>query len=234
MRSINFKENNNVVRNENIERYRIEMAARQTLSADELNDLIIKAQNGNERARNKAIEANLSIVWSIAASYNGIDNFEDILQNGNYGLCVAIDTFDVKRGTMFSTWALEQIRKYITKGLDEDSRTIRMYRKVSKKNPYNTSSFDAPLGNEDGDEKTLLDIFASDSSADNFSKVEDMRVKINYLMNGLKPIEKSVICGIFGFGCNEVSEYTLSKKFNLTEERIRQIKWEALEKMKNM
>jgi DNA-directed RNA polymerase sigma subunit (sigma70/sigma32) len=66
---------------------------------------------------------------------------------------------------------------------------------------------------------------------DNFSEVEAMRVKINYLMNGLKDVEKAVICGLFGFGCEEVSAYTLSKKFNLTEERIRQIKFEALEKM---
>ena len=232
MKSINFKENNNVVRNENIERYRINMAARKQLSADELNELIAKAQNGNERARNKAIEANLCIVWSIAANYNGLDNFEDILQNGNYGLCMAVDTFDVSRGTMFSTWALEMVRKYITKGLDEDSRIVKMYRKVSKNNGYNTSSLDAPLSNGDDEEKTLLDIFASDSSADNFSKIEDMRVKINYLMRGLNNVEKSVICGLFGFGCEEISAYTLSKKFNLTEERIRQIKWDAIEKMK--
>ena len=81
MKTINFKENNNVVRNENIERYRIEMARQQTFSDEELAELITKAQNGSQRARNKVIEANLRIVWSIAASYNGMDQFEDILQN---------------------------------------------------------------------------------------------------------------------------------------------------------
>ena len=236
MNTINFKENQNVRRNEILDIYLSDIYANKVaMSEEELNDLIILAQNGNERARNKAITANLAIVWSIAAHYNGMDNFEDILQNGNYGLCIAIDTFNVSRGTKFSTWALEQVRKYINIGLTDESRTIRMGAHLVKgKKDYNATSFDAPIGNEDGEEKTLLDFFASDSSADNFSKREDAIVKINSLMNGLKDIEKEVICGLFGFGCREYTQYELSIKFNLTEERIRQIKWTALEKMKSL
>jgi RNA polymerase primary sigma factor len=232
MRTINFNENNHVVRNENIDRYMSEVNAVKAISESDLRDLIIKAHNGNERARNKAIQANLRIVWSIAAHYNGLDNFEDILQNGNIGLCIAVDTFDVSRGTKFSTHALEMVRKYITIGLTDESRVVRVSKHLVK-NPYNTSSFDAPLGNEEGDEKTLLDVTPSDLSADDFSKREDMIVKINYLMQGLKPIEKEIICALFGFGCREYTQYELSRKFDYTEERIRQIKFEALEKMKN-
>ena len=234
MRSINFGENNNVVRNANIEIYRKDMAKRKPLSADELNSLIVKAHNGDSRARNKAIEANLSIVWSIAAHFNGMDVFEDILQNGNIGLIIAVDTFDVSRGTSFSTWALEQIRKYINIGLTDESRVVRQRADLVGKIAYMAASFDAPIASDEEGEKTLLDFMASDSKADNFSEVEDMRVKLNCLMRGLKDIEKAVVCGLFGFGCEEVSEYTLSKKFNLTEERIRQIKWEAIAKMQKL
>ena len=234
MKSINFGENNNVVRNANIEIYRKDMAKRKPLSADELNGLIVKAHNGDARARNKAIEANLSIVWSIAAHFNGMDVFEDILQNGNIGLIIAVDTFDVSRGTSFSTWALEQIRKYINIGLTDESRVVRQRADLVGKIAYMAASFDAPIASDEDGEKTLLDFMASDSKADNFSEVEDMRVKLNYLMRGLKDIEKSVVCGLFGFGCEEVSEYTLSKKFGLTEERIRQIKWEAIAKMQKL
>lgn len=233
MNTINFKENNHVVRNEVLDTYMSEINAIKTISDSELRNLITLARNGNERARNKAIEANLRIVWSIAAKYNGMDNFEDILQNGNIGLCVAVDTFDVSRETQFSTWAIEVVRKYINIGLDNESRTVRKPKHLQN-NPYAATSMDAPICNEDGEEKTLLDFMASDTSADNFSKVEDMRVKINYLMNGLNPTEKEVICGLFGFGCREYTQLELSMKFNLTEERIRQIKWTALEKMKEL
>lgn len=236
MKTINFKENNSVRRNEGLNTYMSEMNRYKTISDVELRDLIIKAQNGNERARSKAIEANLRIVWSIAASYQGMDIFEDVLQNGNYGLCVAVDTFDVSRGTMFSTWALEQVRKYIGIGLTDESRTVRMGAHfVKAKCSYSSASMDAPLASdEDGNDKTLLDTFASSSRADNLTDAADMRVKIDYLMRGLDEREKAIICGLFGIGCNEVSEYTLSKKFKLTEERIRQLKWETLKKMKEM
>lgn len=235
MKTINFAENNHVVRNENIDRYMSEINAVKAVSEDDIKALVIAAQNGNARAREKAINANLRIVWSIASHYNGMDNFEDILQNGNYGLCVAVDTFNVSRETKFSTWALENIRKYINIGLTDESRVVRQSaHHVKAKKSYNATSFDAPIGNEDGEEKTLLDFFASDLSADNFSKVEDMRVKINYLLGGLKPIEKEIICGLFGFGCREYTQYELSRKFDYTEERIRQIKFEALEKMKKL
>ena len=73
MRSINFKENKNVVRNEGLSIYMSEMNARKPLSDSEVRELITKAQNGSQIARNKVIEANLRIVWSIAKYYNGMD-----------------------------------------------------------------------------------------------------------------------------------------------------------------
>jgi len=236
-KSINFAENNNVRRNETLDIYLSEMNRYKTISDAELRDLITKAQNGSQRARNKVIEANLRIVWSIAASYNGMDQFEDILQNGNYGLCMAVDTFDVSRGTMFSTWALEQVRKYIGIGLTDESRTVRQgAHMVKAKADYHAASMDAPLGNEDGDEKTLLDTFASASRADNLTDAADMKLKIEYLMRGLDEREKAIVCGLFAIGCQEGewTEVTLAKRFNLTEERVRQIKWEALKKMKRI
>jgi len=236
-KSINFAENNNVRRNEILDIYLSEMNRCKTISDDELRDLIEKAQHGNSRAREKAITANLRIVWSIAKAYNGMDNFADILQNGNYGLCVAIDTFDVSRETMFSTWALEQIRKYIGIGLTDESRVVRQSAHMVKgKAEYYACSMDAPLGNEDGDEKTLLDTFASASRADNLTDAADMRLKIEYLMRGLNEREKAIVCGLFAIGCaeGEWTERTLAERFNLTMERVRQIKWDALEKMKKM
>ena len=111
---------------------------------------------------------------------------------------MAVDTFDVSRGTMFSTWALEQVRKYIGIGLTDESRTVRQSAHMVKaKEDYYTASMDAPLGNEDGDEKTLLDTFASASRADNLTDVADMKLKIEYLMRGLDEREKAIVCGLF-------------------------------------
>ena len=236
MKNVIFGENGYVVRNENMERYRKEMNERKTTINDtDLRSLIEKAQNGNEIARNKVVEANLCLVWSIAATYGNRRDFEDLLQCGNIGLINAVATYDVSRETLFSTWALTCVKKQINIYLTDLSRSVRTPSDlVYSSQIVSTSSIDAPISNEDGEEKTMLDFMASDTSADTFSKVEDARTEINALLNGLKEIEKEIVCGLFGFGCREYTQYELSKKFGLTEERIRQIKWTALEKMKNM
>ena len=233
----NFKGNNHVVRNEVIDAMLSQINRYKPLSDSEVRELITMAHNGSEVARNKVINANLRIVWSIAASYGTIMAFEDMFQNGSIGLCKAVDTFDVSRGTMFSTWALEQVRKYIGIGLTDESRTVRQgAHMVKAKADYYAASMDAPLGNEDGDEKTLLDTFASASRADNLTDAADMKLKIEYLMRGLDEREKAIVCGLFAIGCaeGEWTEGTLAKRFNLTEERVRQIKWETLKKMREM
>lgn len=233
--SKNFKANGNVVRNNIIEALRVEINRYKPLTHTEMMNLINQAQNGSQMARTKVINANLRLVWSIAASYGTMMEFEDIFQSGTIGLCKAVDTFDTARNIRFSTWALEQVRKYINIALTDESRTIRMGAHLVKgKNPYLAASMDAPLASDEDGEKTLLDTFASDMHTDNFSEIEEMRVKLLSLMQGLNDTEKAVVCGIFGFGTEEVSEYTLSKKFDLTEERIRQIKWAAIAKMKEL
>ena len=110
---INFKENSFVVRNEIIEMLRVEVNRYKTIENDEVVKLIMDAHNGNERARTKVINANLRLVWSVAASYGTMMEFSDMFQNGSIGLCMAIDTYDVSRETKFSTWATEYIRKQI-------------------------------------------------------------------------------------------------------------------------
>ena len=73
MKSINFAENNNVVRNANIERLRVEINACERLSDNDLRECIKAAQNGSQRAKDKAVRANLRFVWSVAASYGSLD-----------------------------------------------------------------------------------------------------------------------------------------------------------------
>lgn len=234
-KSINFKENNFVVRDEYVEMLRVEVNRYKPLEQEEVINLITEAQNGSEVARKRVINANLRLVWSIAASYGTMMEFADMFQNGSVGLCLAVDSYDVSRETMFSTWALEYIRKYINIGLDTESRTVRMgVHEIRAKKNNIAASMDAPLASDEDGEKTLLDTFASDMKCDTFSEVHDMRVKLNYLFSTLKPIEREVVCGLFGLTDGLETEVTLSKKFNLTEERIRQIKWEALEKMKKI
>jgi RNA polymerase primary sigma factor len=82
-------------------------------------------------ARCRIAEANLRLVMKIASKYKGQSEWEDVVQEGNAGLMMAIDNYDERRGYRFSTYAVFWIRKAISEFITSD-RTIRIPYIVSR------------------------------------------------------------------------------------------------------
>jgi len=80
-----------------------------------------------DQAREALILANLRLVLHIAKKYTnrGIP-FLDLIQEGNIGLMRAVEKFDYRRGTKFSTYAYWWIKQCIDRAIDEKSRLIRL------------------------------------------------------------------------------------------------------------
>lgn len=72
-----------------------------------------------EQARNELIHCNLRLVASIAAKFsqNTPFSFEDLWGEGIIGLCKAIDHYDIRLGTKFSTTAVLWISQQISRAL---------------------------------------------------------------------------------------------------------------------
>ena len=90
-------------------------------------DLSKAAEAGDDRARKRLVEKNLSLVVSVAKRYRGMGlPFEDLIQEGNVGLMRAVEKFDPDRGWRFSTYATWWIRQAVQRAVADKGRTIRV------------------------------------------------------------------------------------------------------------
>lgn len=104
--------------------YKLANAAK--LTRAEKRDLKILAREG-KKARSHLLEANLRLVVSLAKRYTGRGMpLLDLIQEGNLGLIRAMEKFDYAKGFKFSTYATWWIRQAITRGMADQSRTIRL------------------------------------------------------------------------------------------------------------
>lgn len=97
------------------------------LSSKEEVRLITKAQNGDEKAKNKVITSNLKFVITIAKKYQnqGLP-LVDLINEGNIGLIKAIDRFEVEKGYKFISYAVWWVRQTIISAINEQSRIVRI------------------------------------------------------------------------------------------------------------
>jgi RNA polymerase primary sigma factor len=93
-------------------------------------------------------------------------------------------------------------------------------------------SVDAPF--VDGDDSSLLDILVNDSSpsADKQLLLESLRQEIQKALEGLNERERLVITSYFGIGQPEMTLDEIGEKYNLTRERVRQIKEKAIRRLR--
>lgn len=95
-------------------------------------------------------------------------------------------------------------------------------------------SMDTPLS--EGEENTLLDVLENpnaDKTDAQLDHDESLKTEIDRSLKALTERQKEVICFFFGIGVDHpMSLEDIGEKFNLTRERVRQIKDKAITKLK--
>jgi RNA polymerase primary sigma factor len=95
-------------------------------------------------------------------------------------------------------------------------------------------SVDTPLS--EGEESTLIDVFENpnaERAEKNIEYDESLKQEIERSMKSLTERQKEVICFFFGIGTDHpMSLEDIGQRFNLTRERVRQIKDKAISKLR--
>jgi RNA polymerase primary sigma factor len=207
-----------------------------------------------KQIQQELLEGNLRFVITVSKQYQnqGLD-LPDLIAEGNYGLMKAIDNFDWSKKLRFISYAVWWVRQAILQSLNDNARTIRLPVNVvqelhrAKKDfvsngtelPEKFASLpsivnlDNPL-NEEGD--TLLDVLNNPDAelADaGLSTEVTLKEKLLEMLNVLDDRERVIIEDYFGLSGNTRTLEDIGNDFDLTKERVRQIKEKGLRKLRN-
>ena len=108
----------------------INTAKLKVLSSAETQQLLLKYQQGDKKAREELIQGNLRLVLSVVQRFVGRgESADDLFQVGCVGLIKSIDHFDTTLNVRFSTYAVPmiigEIRRYL-----RDNSAVRVSRSL--------------------------------------------------------------------------------------------------------
>ena len=112
-----------------LHRYLQEISQHKLLSREETEELAIRYQeNQDPEAAYRLVTANLRLVVKVAMDFQKywMQNFLDLIQEGNVGLVHAVKKFDPYRGVKFSYYAAYWIRAYILKSIMDNWRLVKI------------------------------------------------------------------------------------------------------------
>jgi RNA polymerase primary sigma factor len=243
-----------------ISKYLKEVRKTPLLSPDEEVALAIRIQNGDTDAINELVNANLRFVIQIAKEYQnqGLP-LDDLISDGNYGLIKAATRFDHTLGFRFISYAVWWIKQSIIQSLNDNARMVRLpasiinkisvlkkeierfefenerepiFGEILDENNEPIELITNEIINEDGDE--MIDTLTADDE-EIFVVTDKIKDLLNKTLETLDERERNIIQCYYGIntGCEPMTLQVIGEIYNLTKERIRQIKVKALRKLRH-
>ena len=204
-----------------LNKYLDEIGREQLLSEEQEARLSARILQGDERALNRLIEANLRFVVVIARQYQGQGlSMEDLVSEGNLGLMKAARKFDATRGLRFVNYAVVFIRQQIEKAVRKESDEQR----VESTRDGQTRSVDAPLGSKANVSLLSVLVNADSPQADQRVYNASLEDAIERSLQTLNERETVVVNAYFGIGEERQTMAEIAERMSLKRERVRQIR----------
>ena len=222
-----------------LNRYLDEIGRESLLSADEERDLASKIQQGDSRALNRLVEANLRFVVTIANQYKGKGlQMDDLVSEGNIGLMKAASRFDPERGTRFVNFAVVHIRQQIEKAIAQQTDPPKGHKGTDTRasqrwlTPASHLSVDAPLGYRNN--MSLLSVLVNQDApfADERIHSEAIEDAVEFALGSLDKRESRVVNAFFGINQEHETMAEIAEDMDLKRERVRQIRDKAIRKLR--
>jgi RNA polymerase sigma factor, sigma-70 family len=221
-----------------MEAYKEEIAEKALLTDEEERELAQRIMEGDERAVNTLVEANLRFVLSIANSYRdqGIA-YDDLVGEGNMGLLKAAKRFSPYPGKRFVKFAAPIVRDAIERHIEQHSGLYKVPRDENSSAEMRRShpvSVDAPIPAGSNNNFNLLNLLENANSpyADSSFEDADYQVHLKRVIQVLNERQQHVISLLYGIGCDRVTMAEAAALMGLETGRVRQIRDAALRKLR--
>jgi RNA polymerase primary sigma factor/RNA polymerase sigma factor len=195
-------------------RLRAELAPARPKSG--LMDQIEELYDESVATKNEIISANLRLVVSIAKRHVGpVENFFELVSDGNISLIRAVEKFDFARGNKFSTYASWAIMKNYARTIPDEHRHRDRFR------------------------TSLAEMFgaAEDARTDQYEQESSQmqrEAQVEKILERLDEREQRIIMSRFGLtrGQEPLTLKEVGAVMGVTKERVRQIEARALSKLR--
>ncbi|MCC8138779.1 MAG: SigB/SigF/SigG family RNA polymerase sigma factor [Lachnospiraceae bacterium] len=140
--------------------------------------LIERSHHGDKKARERLVEENTGLVWSVVRRFagRGTDS-EDLFQIGAMGLIKAIDKFDTSFEVKFSTYAVPMIAGEIRRFLRDDG-IVKVSRSL-KENSWKIRRESEDFRQKKGRDPTVKEIAAlTGLTAEEVAQAMELRVEV--------------------------------------------------------
>ena len=235
-----------------LDKYLQEIGREDLITVEEV-ELAQRIRKGDRVALEKLTRANLRFVVSVAKQYQNQGlSLPDLINEGNLGLIKAAEKFDETRGFKFISYAVWWIRQSILQALAEQSRIVRLplnqvgsLNKISKAfSKFEQENERRPSPEELADELEIPVDKISDTLKVSGRHIsvdapfvegevnESLSREIDRALSTLSEREKEIIQMFFGITHQEMTLEEIGDKFNLTRERVRQIKEKAIRRLR--
>lgn len=197
-------------------------------------ELIVLYNIGDKNALNKLIENNMGIIYKIVNKYKlqGTEE-EDLIQCGIVGMIKGIKKYDIDRLnsvkviTYVIYWVNREINNFVNGKGEKEKKNNKLYKECISLNKV--------IG-EDGEELGEI-VEGVDYGFENIIEIEfirELREQLEELMfNRLTLREREILKLYYGWNTNRMTMIEIAEIFELSAPRIRQIKENALIKLRN-
>ncbi len=177
---------------------------------------------GDQRAKNKLVEHNLKLVFSVLKNYRSYKvDFEDLFQEGVIGLSKAIEKFDPTMGFKLSTYAVWWIRQAIQRALARQLKPAKLTEQAQELE--NKTRVEHLIGTDE------------DQSPEHYAENRLLEESVRKVLSSLRPRERIVMQLRYGIDHDEcLNKKETAEALNISLNKVSNLEQKSIEKLRSL